>query len=594
MESGNASKNEKNNDIIPIFFACDERFVKYTCVALSSLMDNASPDYQYRVHILCTDISNESREKVCALATERFAISLEDVGEELACLKSRLHIRDYYSATTYFRIFIPDRFPEYDKVLYLDSDMIVLKDISGLYFTPLGEACVGAVRDQVIGQTEVFGKYAEEVLGISRDSYFNAGLLLIDCAFFRKYKMLSRFEELLNTYAFVFAQDQDYLNVLCRNRVCWLEPKWNAETYGELPCEERDIAVIHYNLANKPWHYRDCPLADYFWRYAEKSADYGALLYQLEHYTEEERQRDVLAGENLFRIALSEIENENNFRRRLEKKFPHSGERQRILDRISRYEREGRFDEDVEDDPPTVPLLPEEINYLYKTWGERMRTRNAFGMARWFMNYLIYKKQLTVREIRGIENLRGLESGAVITCNHFSALDSFIIHMVYEESGQKRKLYRVIREGNYTSFPGFYGYLMRNCNTLPLSSDYRTMKKFLAAVDTLLQEGHFVLVYPEQSMWWNYRKPKPLKNGAFKFAARNNVPVVPCFITMQDTETLGADGFPVQEYTAHVGAPILPESGKSTAENAVRMKNENYEVWKRTYEEFYQIPLKYS
>ena len=74
--------------------------------------------------------------------------------------------------------------------------------------------------------------------------------------------------------------------------------------------------------------------------------------------------------------------------------------------------------------------------------------------------------------------------------------------MAYEKAEQpKRRFYRVIREGNYTSFPGFYGFLMRNCNTLPLSSNIITMKKFMLAVDELLKEGHFVLVYPEQSMW---------------------------------------------------------------------------------------------
>ena len=55
-----------------------------------------------------------------------------------------------------------------------------------------------------------------------------------------------------------------------------------------------------------------------------------------------------------------------------------------------------------------------------------------------------------------------------------------------------------------------------------------------------------MLVYPEQSMWWNYRKPKPLKKGAYTFAAKNHVPVLPCFITMEDSDILGDDGFYVQ------------------------------------------------
>lgn len=587
--------NVKNKEVIPIFFACDDRFVIYTCVALKSLIENASRGHHYHVHVLCANLSQEKKEKLSRLATEQVEVFVDDMDTEFADLRGRLHVRDAYSVTTYYRLFIPDKFPQYDKVLYLDSDIIILRDIAKLYFTELGQHCVGAAHDQVMAQTELFGDYAEKVLGIDRNAYFNAGVLLINCAYFRKRKMMERFEKLLDTYTFVVAQDQDYLNVLCKDSVYWLEPGWNAQASRRLLCKKEDIAIIHYNLSDKPWHYREADLADYFWRYAEKTEDYGCLLHQLENYTKEERKKDILSGEKLCRLITSEIERKDNYRKLMEKKGAEPAGRRAVLDKIARYEREGRFDEDVEDDPPTIPLLPEDIDYLNKTWRERMRTRNAFGMARWFMHFLICKKQLMVKEIRGIENLRQLESGAVITCNHFSALDSFIIHMVYEESKQKnRNFYRVIREGNYTNFPGFYGYLMRNCNTLPLSSNYKTMKKFMTAVDTLLREGHFVLIYPEQSMWWNYRKPKPLKSGAYKFAAKSKVPVVPCFVTMQDTKRLDAEGFPIQEYTVHVSAPIWPDAGKSAAENAKEMRDKNYRIWKDIYEETYGVALVYE
>ena len=60
-------------------------------------------------------------------------------------------------------------------------------------------------------------------------------------------------------------------------------------------------------------------------------------------------------------------------------------------------------------------------------------------------------------------------------------------------------------------------------------------------------------------MWWNYRKPKPLKPGAFKIASRNNVPVIPIFITMQDSEKIDSEGFPIQEYIVNIAEPIYPE-----------------------------------
>ena len=116
----------------------------------------------------------------------------------------------------------------------------------------------------------------------------------------------------------------------------------------------------------------------------------------------------------------------------------------------------------------------------------------------------------------------------------------------------------------------------------------------MKAVDTILQRGDFILIYPEQSMWWNYRKPKPLKNGAFKLAAKNKVPVIPIFITMEDSNIIGEDGFPVQEYIINIGEPIYPDDTLRDRENTEMMKEKNFEVWKNVYEEFYGIPLEYT
>ena len=95
-------------------------------------------------------------------------------------------------------------------------------------------------------------------------------------------------------------------------------------------------------------------------------------------------------------------------------------------------------------------------------------------------------------------------------------------------------------------------------------------------------------------MWWNYRKPKPLKKGAYKFAAKNNVPVLPCFITMEDSDIIDSDGFPVQEYTIHVASPIYPDASKSERENVIAMMKQNYNVWKEIYESTYGVKLSYT
>lgn len=273
-----------------------------------------------------------------------------------------------------------------------------------------------------------------------------------------------------------------------------------------------------------------------------------------------------------------------------------SKDRLEVLEKIDKLEREGKFDIDVENDPPTIELTPDNVDYLRKSGTSKLKRKVANKIGKKFLKKMIKKNKLIIKEIRGIENLKNVKTGAMITCNHFNPFDSFTIEKVFRSTKQHRskKLYKVIREGNYTNFPGFYGFLFRNADTLPLSSNKRTMVNFMKAVDVILKKGDFILIYPEQSMWWNYRKPKPLKDGAFKMATRSNVPVIPIFITMEDSDIIGEDGFPIQEYTVNIEKPIYPNPEKSEKENTVMMKDKNYEVWKKIYEDFYQIPLEYK
>lgn len=584
-----------SSEAVQIFYACDDNFVKYTIVSLASMMKHADRRNHYVIHILNTDISEAMKQKVLAMADNNFQVQFDDVTNYLYSIRDKLPLRDYYSQTTYYRLFIAEMFPEYDKAIYIDSDTIIKGDISELFRHDLGDSYVGAVRDQAMVQVDEFGTYVEKVLGVDRNHCFNAGMLLINCEQFRRNRVLDKFVQLLHVYNFVVTQDEDYLNLICKDKVLWLEPKWNTEVFGEIPCPEAEVCIFHYIMVSKPWHYEDCRFGEYFWEYAKETAVYDALCRELTEYTDEQRREDAASCERLMLTAIEETNKENNYFNMLKAGKLKAKDRLAVLEKIAQFEREGRFDEDVEEDPPAKELLPEDIDYLREKASSKIKKKFAFTMARRFLNNILDTKQMIVKEIRGIEHFKNLNSGAIITCNHFNAFDSFAIQMAYEAADQpKRGFYRVIREGNYTNFPGFYGMLMRNCNTLPLSANPKTMRKFIEAVGILLKRGDFVLVYPEQSMWWNYRKPKPLKKGAYTFAAQNHVPVLPCFITMEDSDILGTDGFYVQEYTIHVSAPIYPDPEKSKGENVEMMRQRNYEIWKNIYEETYGEPLVYT
>ena len=265
-----------------------------------------------------------------------------------------------------------------------------------------------------------------------------------------------------------------------------------------------------------------------------------------------------------------------------------------LLRRIAELEKNELWHLDVEDDPETYPLMPDMVDYLNEKLSSRIKNKIANIAGARFFDKMIANRQLIIKEIRGIENFTSVKGGKIVTCNHFSVTDNYAVWIALREHMEGKMLYKVIREGNYTNPPKPFGLFMRHCNTLPLSSQTATMKKFLRAVKVLLERGETILIYPEQSMWWNYRKPKPMQDGAFSIALRNDTPIVPVFITMSDSDILDGDGFFVQEYTIHILPAIYPDRTLSRADATKKMKEENYAAWVKTYEEFYQKPLVYS
>lgn len=271
--------------------------------------------------------------------------------------------------------------------------------------------------------------------------------------------------------------------------------------------------------------------------------------------------------------------------------------REELQQKILEYEKNGWWERDINDDPETIVLQPNMVDYTAAKLSSKIMNKIGNFVAVQYYEGLIKKGQFVIKDIVGLDNLAAVAhsgKGVVMTCNHFSPLDNYAIYRPLRKLGRKR-IYKVIREGNYTNFGGLYGFLFRHCNTLPLSSNYETMKNFFAACDQLLGRGEIILIFPEQSMWYNYRKPKPLKGGAFRIAVRVKVPVLPCFITMTDSTTaVDGDGYPVQEYTLHYLPPIYPDESLSDKQNVSDIAQKNYQLWKEVYESFYGIPLVYE
>lgn len=272
-----------------------------------------------------------------------------------------------------------------------------------------------------------------------------------------------------------------------------------------------------------------------------------------------------------------------------------SPQRRAVLERMKEYERAGKFDLPVEEDPPAPELLPEKVDYLCKKPSSKIKRKLAnFVGDRYFLG-LIKKGVLSIDEVTGKEHLHALQNGAIVTSNHISPMDNYAVFHCIRPYLPRKYLYKIIREGNYTNFPGLYGFLFRHCNTLPLSRNRRTMMNFTSAVNTLLKRGESILVYPEQEMWWNYKKPRPFKVGGFKMAYRAGVPVVPVFLTMRDDEhKKDADGYPLQHYTVHILSPVYPDETLGEKAGAQKMLEQTFAEYKAKYEEVYKIPLVYG
>ncbi len=257
---------------IPTLFCINQRYAKHAAVCIVSLLEHNPWAFFDCVVVSTGDLGAEAAKlrrtlaayPNCALKTVRF-----DGRPNL-----RLPVRAHYSIDNYTRLWIAEFFPaSVDKVLYLDSDMVVTGDIGGLWRAELGEAVLGAVT--IPGSTRCATFDIPEHYG-----YFNSGVLIVDLARWRREEIFPRLIDYLaaNSEKIVDA-DQDILNACLYDRRLPLPYIYNAISpfffdYHPLGLSDEEIAavradarIVHFNGASKPWSYM-CrhPRRDDYWR----------------------------------------------------------------------------------------------------------------------------------------------------------------------------------------------------------------------------------------------------------------------------------------------------------------------------------------
>ncbi|MCD8118888.1 MAG: glycosyltransferase family 8 protein [Lachnospiraceae bacterium] len=285
---------EKKQEI-PVFFTIDDSYAPYLAVALTSLMENASSDYIYKIYVIYQELNEENRGRISRMGRDGFDIELVPMQKGLDDIRDRTENRlrcDYFTLTIYFRLFLADMFPQYDKGIYIDSDIVVPGDISKMFEIELGDNIVGACPDFSIQEIPPLVNWVENAVGVPKAEYINSGVLLMNLKKMREVRLSKHFLGLLNRFHFdCLAPDQDYLNAMCHGKICYLPECWDVMPNKAKPPVEQP-QLIHYNLYDKPWCYDDVMYEAYFWKYAWMTEYYDDIVRAKENYSEEQKQSD--------------------------------------------------------------------------------------------------------------------------------------------------------------------------------------------------------------------------------------------------------------------------------------------------------------
>lgn len=267
--------------------------------------------------------------------------------------------------------------------------------------------------------------------------------------------------------------------------------------------------------------------------------------------------------------------------------------KQAVIENIQRAVQEEQFQRKVEVDDPGLSAEEEQkilsrFPGRIRTAGYHLKNKAARGLVE-----AVTRGVNRNTEITGLEHLRQIHTGAIITSNHFNPLDNTAVRSALKKAG-KNRLYIVSQAGNF-AMKGVIGFVMNYADTIPLGKDQDYMTgAFPDLIRGLLRSGQYVLIYPEQEMWFNYRKPRPLKRGAYYYAARFHVPVISCFVEQVEIKEKENDEFNKVRYVVHILEPIFPDPQKSVRENSMEMMNRDYEQKRLAYEKAYGRKLTYE
>ena len=272
--------------VFPVAFATNEAYAPYMSVAIQSLIDHAAADNDYRVYVLYSQLNEETKQTLNKMSTSNVRVELKDMSKFVA--DTPLYVHSHFSVETYYRFWLPKLFKEYDKVLYLDCDMLVRADVAELFNYDLGDNYIGACRDLL---PKNLSPYITDELSCQPENYFNAGLTMFNVSAWQEHGLYDKCMEKLNQFRNLQYLDQDILNMVCNGKVYYFDFYWNVmwsalmqtseniclsgkNKEAFLNCQKSAdrIKLIHYTSGRKPWNEGlYCRYAGLWLKCAEKS-----------------------------------------------------------------------------------------------------------------------------------------------------------------------------------------------------------------------------------------------------------------------------------------------------------------------------------
>ncbi len=269
--------------------------------------------------------------------------------------------------------------------------------------------------------------------------------------------------------------------------------------------------------------------------------------------------------------------------------------REQVIKNIANAANKHEFAAKVEIGDP-VMSLDKRLELVNHFWHQQNTITSKFNHLIGHTAFNILANTITAStEIKGLDKLNGLpRGGAILTSNHYNQLDALPMKLLANEKHQHLSI--VIEDTNLM-LPGYLRFLMNNIGTIPLvNSPSYIGNDFLLHLHDALSKNHWVLIYPEQEMWWNYRKPRKTHRGAYYFAAKQNVPIISTFVEIKTLLKLEKNNpdFYQTKYIVHVLPVIYPNLKLNDRQNSYQMMKKDYQQKVEAYEKIYHKKLNYD